>query len=186
MHAPLVVQFAPGSSLRQEPDRTSDLPMHRNGPPGTFVRLAGMHISLPTDQIVAIEERDGTVRAGFGGMHFTGIEDGRLTFLRVRDLWPEERLSPARSWNMTLEPEWVASVHEQGRQVWPAPASHPRAGLCASCTHGKVVTSSRGSVFLLCQRSTTDTSFPRYPALPRLSCRGYEAGGIAGGTLLAE
>ena len=56
---------------------------------------------------------------GFGGMRFTGVEDGRLTFMRVREMWPEERLSPARSWKMTLEPQWVAAVHESGLQVWP-------------------------------------------------------------------
>jgi hypothetical protein len=78
-----------------------------------------VRISLPTDQIVAADETDGAVVVGFGGMRFTGVEHGRLTFVRVRDLWPEERLSPARSWTMTLEPEWVTSVHEGGCQVWP-------------------------------------------------------------------
>ena len=95
--------------------------MHRNGPPGTFVLLAGVRVSLPTDQIVAIDETGGTVTVGFGGMRFTGMEDGRLAFVRVRDLWPEERLSPARSWTMSLEPHWVTAVREGGRQVWPGP-----------------------------------------------------------------
>jgi hypothetical protein len=49
-----------------------------------------------------------------------------------------------------------------------------RAGLCASCAHAKIVTSSRESVFFLCQRSLTDPGFPRYPPLPVLTCRGYE------------
>ena len=93
--------------------------MHRNGPPGTFVLLAGIRISLPTDQIVAINETAGAVTIGFGGMRFTGVEGGRLTFVRVRDLWPEERLSPDRSWTMTLETPWVSSVHQNGRQAWP-------------------------------------------------------------------
>ena len=117
--AALVITFAPGSSLERERDRPSDLPMIRNGPPGTFVRLGGVRISLPTDQIVTIDDAGGAVTVGFGGMHFTGIEDGRLTFARVRDLWPEERLSPARSWRMTLEPAWLNSVYENGREVWP-------------------------------------------------------------------
>ena len=122
--APLVVHFSSGSSLHREQDRESDLPIFRNGPPGTFVRLAGgVRVSLPTDQIVAIDESRGAIAVGFGGMHFTGVEDGRLTFMRVRDLWPEERLSPARSWKMTLEPHWVAAVHESGLQVWPVDAS---------------------------------------------------------------
>lgn len=122
MTASLVIEFASGSSLQREPDRVSQLPIHRNGPPGTFVRLAGrVRVSLPTDQIVATDETRGGVAVGFGGMRFTGVENERLTFVRVRDLWPEERLSPARSWTMTLEPHWVTAVHENGRQVWPAP-----------------------------------------------------------------
>jgi hypothetical protein len=47
------------------------------------------------------------------------------------------------------------------------------AGLCAMCVHAKVITSSRGSVFYLCELSFTDPRFPRYPALPVLACPGY-------------
>jgi hypothetical protein len=36
------------------------------------------------------------------------------------------------------------------------------------------VTSDRGSVFYLCQLSKDDPSFPKYPKLPVLKCRGYE------------
>lgn len=115
----LVVEFAAGSSLHCEQDRPSQLPIHRNGPPGTFVRLGTLRISLPTDQIVRADEHDGAVVVGFGGMRFTGVQDGRITFARVRDLWPEDQLSPARSWTMTLEPGWVSSVHENGCPVWP-------------------------------------------------------------------
>lgn len=144
------------------------------------MRLGDVRISLPTDQIVSTGESGGGVTVGFGGMRFTGVEDGRLTFARVRDLWPEERLSPDRSWKMTLELPWVASVHEDGAQVWPPTATHRRAGLCSSCAHGQVVTSSRGSVFLLCQRASADARFPRYPSLPVLSCLGYEQTSSAG------
>ena len=49
-----------------------------------------------------------------------------------------------------------------------------RAGLCAACVHAHVVTSSRGATFYLCRRSETDPSFPKYPTLPVLVCRGYE------------
>jgi hypothetical protein len=35
--------------------------------------------------------------------------------------------------------------------------------------------SDRGSVFLLCEKSLSDLSFPKYPRLPVLACRGYEA-----------
>jgi hypothetical protein len=172
--APLVVEFAAGSSLIRERDRESDLMILRNGPPGTFVRLGNVHISLPTDQIVTSEERARSVSIGFGGMRFTGIRDGRLTFQRVRDLRPEEELSPDRSWTMTLEPHWVEAIHEDGQQVWPMPPSVHGAGLCASCVHARVITSSRGSAFSLCQRAATDPQFPRYPALPVRACPGYD------------
>ena len=118
MEAPLIVEFVPGSALEREQPRASDLPIHRNGPPGTFVRIGRVRVSLPTDQIVAADDSDGRVLVGFGGMQFTGVEDGQLIFLRVRDLWPEEQLSPARSWKMILEPEWVAGVRVNGRRVW--------------------------------------------------------------------
>ena len=49
-----------------------------------------------------------------------------------------------------------------------------RAGLCASCVHAQVITSSRGSRFYLCRLSITDPRFPKYPALPLRVCSGYE------------
>jgi len=48
-----------------------------------------------------------------------------------------------------------------------------KAGLCDSCKHQKVVRNRRGSVFSLCALSKTDPSFPKYPRLPVLECRGY-------------
>ncbi|MEO7274700.1 MAG: hypothetical protein ABIX28_10480 [Vicinamibacterales bacterium] len=44
------------------------------------------------------------------------------------------------------------------------------AGLCAACLHARVITSSRGAHFLLCQFSTIDPRYPRYPALPVRRC----------------
>jgi hypothetical protein len=49
-----------------------------------------------------------------------------------------------------------------------------RAGLCATCRHLKRNRNDRGSVFYYCRRSETDPSFPKYPALPVLRCRGHE------------
>jgi hypothetical protein len=49
-----------------------------------------------------------------------------------------------------------------------------RAGLCATCKFMRQIESDRGSVFYLCERSATDASFPKYPRLPVLQCRGYE------------
>ena len=44
-----------------------------------------------------------------------------------------------------------------------------------ACRHARLITSARGSVFSLCRLSAVDPSFPRYPALPVLRCRGdYE------------
>jgi hypothetical protein len=49
-----------------------------------------------------------------------------------------------------------------------------RIGLCADCKFMRVVKSDRGSTFLFCERSITDKTFPKYPRLPVLQCRGYE------------
>jgi hypothetical protein len=50
----------------------------------------------------------------------------------------------------------------------------PPAGLCDGCRHARVITSGRGSRFILCERSRTDPRFPRYPALPVVACDGFE------------
>jgi hypothetical protein len=49
-----------------------------------------------------------------------------------------------------------------------------RAGLCADCRFMRLIQSDRGSTFFLCARSATDPTFPKYPRLPVLQCRGYE------------
>jgi len=54
----------------------------------------------------------------------------------------------------------------------PVPAVPP--GLCGGCRHSRPVQARGSSVFRLCLRSATDPSYPRYPALPMLSCRGFE------------
>lgn len=51
---------------------------------------------------------------------------------------------------------------------------HAGAGLCGICRHVKVTGNTRGSRFYLCRRSAVDPSFPRYPGLPVLACRGFE------------
>jgi hypothetical protein len=48
------------------------------------------------------------------------------------------------------------------------------AGLCARCTHARVVGNARGSRFWLCGLSRIDARFPRYPRLPVLRCDGFE------------
>ncbi len=49
-----------------------------------------------------------------------------------------------------------------------------RVGLCASCSHARVVTSSRGSEFWLCERALADPRFRKYPQLPVVACAGHE------------
>ena len=50
---------------------------------------------------------------------------------------------------------------------------NPRLGLCADCLYARLIESSKGSQFLLCQLSQSDPSFPKYPRLPILACTGY-------------
>jgi hypothetical protein len=76
-------------------------------------------VSLPTDQIVFTDDSDGHARVGFGGMRFVGSEAGRLMFVRVRELFPEDQLSPTRSHMMLLDPQWVATISVDGLPVWP-------------------------------------------------------------------
>lgn len=115
------IEFARKTLLLRETDRGSDLPIVRNGPPGTFVVFpGGLRVSLPTDQIVAADAGRGSARVAFGGMRFDGVEGGQLAFTRVRELHPEATLSPDRSHKMLLAPEWVAAVIVDGRRVWPS------------------------------------------------------------------
>ena len=125
---PLVIEFASRTRLHRERDRVSQLPIHRNGPPGTFVVFPdGLRVSLPTDQIVFADDRAGRVRVGFGGMRFTGVEAGRLTFQRERELFPDVLLSPDRSHRMLLETFMVASIHGHGELLWSGPAGQDEA-----------------------------------------------------------
>jgi hypothetical protein len=48
------------------------------------------------------------------------------------------------------------------------------AGLCADCTQARLVESSHGSVFLMCELSKSYSEFAKYPRLPVVSCAGYE------------
>jgi hypothetical protein len=49
------------------------------------------------------------------------------------------------------------------------------AGLCASCRSARKIVSAKGSVFWLCERATVEAAFSKYPRLPVLRCRGFEA-----------
>ena len=50
----------------------------------------------------------------------------------------------------------------------------PAVGLCAECIHARRVTTARGTTFWLCERSTRDPRYSRYPRLPVLRCPGFE------------
>ena len=122
---PLLIEFVAPSSLVRERNRSSMLPIIGNGPPGTFVHFPhGLSVSLPTDQIVFAEDAGGRARVGFGGMQFAGVEDGHLVFVRVRELLPEDQLSPARSHRMKLDLQWVETVSVEGREIWRAESGY--------------------------------------------------------------
>jgi len=55
----------------------------------------------------------------------------------------------------------------------------PPPGLCGACRHSRVIRTTRGTVFRLCERSTTDVRFQRYPKLPVVTCVGFERGDVA-------
>jgi len=118
-HVPLLIAFATPSSIVREQNRTSELRIIGNGPPGTFVHFPnGLRVSLPTDQIVFVDDTGGHARVGFGGMQFVGAEEGHLVFVRIRELFPEDQLSPDRSHTMRLKEQQVTTVSVDGRSVW--------------------------------------------------------------------
>jgi hypothetical protein len=115
---PLLIEFAAGTRLVRQADLPQGLPIVGNGPPGTFVVFKdGLRVSLPTDQIVYADDSGAGARVGFGGMRFTGIEAQHLIFHRVREMHPEDQLSPARSRIMVLSMEWISSISIEGHRV---------------------------------------------------------------------
>ena len=48
-----------------------------------------------------------------------------------------------------------------------------RVGLCVNCLYGRAVAGKNEATYYLCERSFTDSSFPKYPRLPVLRCSGY-------------
>jgi hypothetical protein len=118
--SPLLIEFIAETRLQRDPDLVPKLPIVQNGPPGTRVIFAdGSKVPLPTDQITFADDTTGRARVGFGGMSFEGLEDGLLVCYRVRELQPEELLSPQRGRRMTLKPDTVSAIYVDGRKVWP-------------------------------------------------------------------
>lgn len=55
------------------------------------------------------------------------------------------------------------------------PDIDPSVGLCSICIHARRVANTRGSIFWLCDRALADPRFRKYPALPVVSCFGFES-----------
>ena len=53
----------------------------------------------------------------------------------------------------------------------------PPAGLCNSCSWQRLVGTTRGSVFSLCERHRTDPRYAKYPRIPVGACPGFEPAG---------
>jgi hypothetical protein len=58
----------------------------------------GLKVSLPTDQIISPTIPAVTLELGLAGC------------VRIRELFPEDRLSAARSHRMLLDPQWVPQL----------------------------------------------------------------------------
>jgi len=56
-----------------------------------------------------------------------------------------------------------------------APRGSGYGGLCPSCLHLKLVTSGKGTTFLLCRRAADDARYAKYPPQPVVRCAGHEA-----------
>lgn len=119
--APLIIEFVDGTRIERDAAYVPRLPIVGNGPPGTRVAFADGHrVNLPTDQIVEATAEQGRARVSFGGMRWAGRDGEALTFVRVRDLWPEARLSPERGVRMTLDAARVRAVWQEGVAVFEA------------------------------------------------------------------
>lgn len=51
--------------------------------------------------------------------------------------------------------------------------SEPIFGLCSGCQFQRVVRTTRGSSFSLCELSRENPLYPRYPKMPVGACAGY-------------
>jgi hypothetical protein len=55
----------------------------------------------------------------------------------------------------------------------PGPRVENPTGLCEDCVHARRIASAKGSQFVLCELSLSDSRFAKYPRLPVLTCSGY-------------
>jgi hypothetical protein len=63
------------------------------------------------------------------------------------------------------------------RVTWSSDSHDPRVGLCGACLQARVITSERGSQFLLCGAAKSDPRLSKYPRLPVISCVAFSPAG---------
>lgn len=63
----------------------------------------------------------------------------------------------------------------EGERASRVPRNFGYGGLCTTCRHLKVISSDKGSTFLMCRRAATDPRFAKYPPQPVRICAGHEA-----------
>lgn len=66
------------------------------------------------------------------------------------------------------------STSKDERPALPPRGAFP-GSLCDRCKHVRRIESARGSVFLLCTRSSEDPRYSKYPPQPVVACRGFES-----------
>jgi hypothetical protein len=87
-------------------------------------------------------------------------------------------LASGRGSRKKLRPGWAYRERPGDSKLRPPMPNErvDRVGLCAGCVWVRVIENRKGSKFYRCGRSDVDPSFPRYPPLPVLRCRGYDPG----------
>jgi hypothetical protein len=139
---PLLIEFAPHTSLYRERELVSQLLIIRNGPAATFVVF-----STPPESVSA--HRSDHFRRRYRRLRSSGVwrdavrRIGRGTPGVCTDsrTVPEDQLSPDRSHKMLLDPQWVATIAVDGRRVW-AGALEPSAS-ASGCGAAQQVASAR-------------------------------------------
>jgi hypothetical protein len=67
-------------------------------------------------------------------------------------------------------PRYPLSVNDPAKPV----EEDMIAGLCSRCLHARRIDSDRGSTYILCELSRTNSRFAKYPRLPVLACDGFQ------------
>ncbi len=66
----------------------------------------------------------------------------------------------------------TASLKKEEQQIELPPVL--RSSLCSRCTQSRIITSGKGSVFLLCQIGVSQATWPKYPPQPIQRCQKFE------------